>query len=84
MSDVIVYTTDACAYCGAAKKLLSKRGVPFEERHLDQDGKARLVAQTGMSTVPQIFVHGALIGGYDQLRALDNDGRLPSLLAQRT
>jgi glutaredoxin 3 len=81
--EVRVYTTRNCGYCVVAKRLLAKRGVPYVEIDVTGDAaaRARLVAATGRRTVPQIFIHGEPIGGYDELAALDRSGRLERLLA---
>lgn len=79
---VQVYTTRMCGYCFAAKRLLAKRGVPFEEVDVttDREARARLVEATGRRTVPQIFIGGTPIGGYAELAALDESGRLTEML----
>jgi len=81
MSHVTVYTTDPCSYCRAAKSLLAKRHVPFEEIHLDRDpaGRDELIRVTGMMTFPQVVVDGEAIGGYNELVAYDKSGRLAEL-----
>lgn len=83
MSRVRVYTTMFCGYCTAAKRFLRERkGVEFEEIDLtsDPDGRARLRAITQRTTVPQIFVGDVHVGGYDDMRALDDRGGLDPLL----
>lgn len=83
MSKVIVYTKDYCPYCVKAKALLKVRGVEFEEvdvvRHPDPDFYQKLMARSGMKTVPQIFHGDRLIGGYSELAALDAEDQLKSL-----
>ncbi len=71
---VTVYTKDYCRYCAAAKSLLNDRGIPFQEIELDPSDEKTwtdLVKRSGMRTVPQIFHDDKLIGGFDQLSALD-------------
>jgi len=78
-----MYTGDACAFCARARSFLAKKGVPFEEIHIDRFdplARQRLVELTGRYTVPQIVVGDEPIGGYDELRALDAAGRLDPLL----
>ena len=79
---VRIYTTTYCGYCYAAKSLLKKKGVAFEEIDCTRDPEVRrwLVERTGRRTVPQIFIHEQSIGGYDELRALEREGRLDSML----
>jgi glutaredoxin 3 len=80
-ADVTIYTTHFCAYCIAAKRLLAKREIPFDEIDVSGDAEKRawLVEVTGRRTVPQIFIRGESIGGYDELAALDRAGQLLSL-----
>jgi glutaredoxin 3 len=83
MVEVRVYTTRVCAYCMAAKRLLGARSVVYDEIDVTNDDAARawLVKATGRRTVPQIFIGGVSIGGYEELAALDRSGRLRSMLA---
>jgi glutaredoxin 3 len=83
MKSVIVYTTEMCSFCSSAKRLLAKRGIPFEEINLarDPDGRQELAEITGMITFPQILIDGASIGGFQELLAADRAGRLRELLA---
>jgi glutaredoxin 3 len=80
---VTIYTTNACGYCVAAKNLLRKRGIVYEEIDVTGNAEKRawLVQATGRRTVPQIFIRGEAIGGYDDLAALDREGKLAGLLA---
>ena len=82
-ADVKVYTTDYCPYCTRAKALLTKKGIPFEEIDVsgDDDRRAWLVqASGGRKTVPQIFINGTSVGGFDDLAALDRAGELQKML----
>ena len=74
----MLYTTDRCARCVTAKKLLARRGVGYEEINLakDPDGRAELSRRTGMITFPQIVIGEMTIGGLDELIAADRSGRL--------
>ena len=78
-----MYTTEWCGYCVRAKALLDKRGIEYEEVHMDGDPEFRqkLLDMTGHWTVPQIFVDGRSIGGYMELRELDRSGGLEELAA---
>ena len=78
-----MYTTDRCAMCAGAKKLLHKRGISYEEINLarDPDGRAELARRTGMTTFPQIVVGDRSLGGFSELLAADREGRLTDLLA---
>lgn len=82
MAKVIVYTTDYCPYCVRAKALLRHKGVAFEEVDVGADDVLRdkMVAESGRRTVPQIFIDGRPIGGFDELNALEQNGELDALL----
>lgn len=84
MRPVTVYTTAWCPYCTAAKGLLRKKGVAFDEIDVEAVAGARreMVARaSGRTSVPQIFVGDEHVGGSDDLHALDRAGRLDPLLA---
>jgi len=80
---VVVYTTPLCPYGVAAKRLLTQRGIAYEEVDVAGDRAARewLAETSGQLTVPQIYIRGRSIGGYTELAALDRRGELASLLA---
>jgi glutaredoxin 3 len=84
MTDVKIYTTQVCSYCFAAKRLLAMRDVAYEEVDVTRDDAKRawLVEATGRRTVPQIFIGGKSIGGYDELAALDRSGGLAAMLGR--
>lgn len=78
-----MYTTHVCPYCVAAKNLLKSRGLQWEETYVDTDPAQRermLERSQGRRSVPQIFVNGHHVGGYDELVAADRSGQLASLL----
>ena len=77
-SRVILFTTDACTFCGHAKALLMKRGVTFEEVNLGPhpELQAELAEVTGLNSFPQIIVGGEPLGGLNELRAADASGAL--------
>jgi glutaredoxin 3 len=66
-----------------AKALLNKRGVAYDEINLSRDpnGRSELVERTGMMTFPQVIIGGELVGGYTEVVAAANSGRLDELLA---
>jgi len=81
---IVIYTKSSCPYCHAAKDLLRRKGAPFEEIRVDGDraGQAAMALKAGgRSTVPQIFIGAAHIGGCDDLYDLESAGRLDALLA---
>ena len=83
MAIVTVYTTENCSKCVGAKALLSRRGIGYAEINLakDPDGRAQLMARTGMLTFPQIVIGDETIGGFEDLIAADRQGRLQHLRA---
>jgi glutaredoxin 3 len=82
MAKVVVYTTEYCSYCVRAKALLRHKGVAFEEIDVGTDEALRekMVEASGRRTVPQIFINGTPIGGFEELRSLDEQGELDRLL----
>lgn len=84
MKPVEIYSSPLCGFCHAAKRLLNQKGVSFSEIDVftDPSRKAEMMKRAnGGRTVPQIFIDGAHIGGYDDLYALERAGRLDALLA---
>jgi glutaredoxin 3 len=81
-AEVTIYTTRVCGYCVAAKRLLASRNVPYKEIDVTADPAKRawLVETTGQRTVPQIFIAGESIGGFEELADLDRDGELAEKL----
>jgi glutaredoxin 3 len=81
-ASVSIYTRAYCGYCSAAVSLLRSKGVPFEQIDVANDNAKRqwLREVTGRHTVPQIFIDGKPIGGFTDLRRLDERGKLDQLL----
>jgi glutaredoxin 3 len=78
-----MYSSGLCGYCHAAETLLRQRGVSeIEKIFIDRlpDRRDEMIRLTGRRTVPQIFIHGHHVGGYDDLAALDRRGELLPLL----
>jgi glutaredoxin 3 len=84
MKPVVVYTTDYCPFCVAAKGLLKDKGIPFQEIDVSKDQALRqeIVRRSGRRTVPQIFIGDEPIGGFTELKALADNGELNSKLAE--
>jgi glutaredoxin 3 len=83
MVPIELYTTPYCPYCLAAKDLLRRKGVEFKEINVSGAPalKAEMIKRAGgRSTVPQIFIGPTHVGGCDELYALDDEGKLDSLL----
>jgi glutaredoxin 3 len=85
VAKVEVYTTSYCPFCTRAKALLDRKGVKFDEIDVSDDPalRAQMVKRAGgRRTVPEIFINDQIVGGYDELRALEVRGELDALLAQ--
>ena len=78
-----IYCSDSCPFCQRAYQLLEKRGIPFTKHHVKSSGDWDEVMElTGRNTVPQVFINGIHIGGFDDLSAADQSGKLDKILAQ--
>ena len=84
MAEVVVYRTSSCAYCFHVHRLLESKGVAFKEVDVsDDEGKRRwLFDVTRQRTVPQVFINGKPVGGFDDLARLNRSGELDRLLAE--
>jgi len=84
MAKVEIYTKDTCGYCMMAKRVLSRKGAAFEEYPVAADPATfdEMVRRSeGGRTVPQIFIDGVHVGGFDDMNALDRTGALDTMLA---
>jgi glutaredoxin 3 len=84
VAKVEIYTKAFCSYCSRALRLLESKDVDLEEYDITIGGPKRiemLSRAPGSATVPQIFINGQHIGGCDDLVALEQQGKLDSLLA---
>jgi glutaredoxin 3 len=79
-----LYGTEYCSFCSAARMLLKKKGVDWEEIPVGGDPGARrdMEARSGRRTVPQIFIGGQPIGGFDELYELEQSGELDRILCR--
>ncbi len=79
---VKVYTKDPCPYCVRAIQLLENLNIPFEEVDLTGQEQEidRLKRETGWRTVPIILINDKVIGGYTDLKALQESGELEAAL----
>lgn len=80
---VTMYTTAVCPYCMRAERLLTERGVAHIDKirvDLDPDVRQQMMEKTGRRTVPQIYIGDVHVGGFDDLAALDQAGKLLPLL----
>lgn len=83
MQPVHIYTSPTCGFCHAAKRMLSAKGVKFTEIDVSRDAmkKQQMMQKTGRRTVPQIYIGKTHVGGFDDMNALEQAGKLDSLLA---
>ena len=84
MPPVTIYTRDWCPYCSAAKQLLQKMGVSFQEIDIGHTPSERAVMVEragGRTSVPQVFIGAEHVGGSDELHALERSGALDLKLA---
>ena len=83
MKNVTVYMGPMCAFCDAAKRLLTKKNIPYKEINIALDENKReemLKKSNGAKTIPQIFIGEKHVGGYTELKTLENKGELDILL----
>lgn len=81
---IVVYSTPICPYCTLAKNLFDRKGLEYIEIDVSnpQDRLALVEKTGGRKTVPQIFINGIHVGGYDDLSSLDKNGGLDALLVE--
>ncbi|WP_428087858.1 glutaredoxin domain-containing protein [Candidatus Thioglobus sp.] len=78
-----IYCSDTCPFCQRAYQLLEKRGIAFKKHYVKSANDwDEVMALTGRNTVPQVFVNDVYIGGFDDLSAADQSGKLDEILAQ--
>jgi glutaredoxin 3 len=83
MAQIEIYTTRFCPYCTSAKALLSRKGVAYAEIDVSGDPAKRtemVDRANGRMTVPQIFIGALHVGGFRELYALEQAGKLDPLL----
>lgn len=82
MKKIEIYTTGLCGYCFAAKRLLDSKGAEYDEIRVDKlpERRPEMEERSGRRTVPQVFLEGTHLGGYDDLARLDHAGELDSML----
>lgn len=82
MADILIYSSAICPYCLAAKNFLKSKGLGYREVRIDLDAVARrdMLDKAKRTSVPQIFVNGVHVGGFDDMVALDRAGNFAPLL----
>ena len=84
MKNILMYSSSYCPYCTNAEKLLLEKGFDITDKvFVDEnpDELEKMMKITGKRTVPQIFIDGIYIGGFEELRASDLSGELDKILA---
>ncbi len=82
MAKVVLYKKEPCPYCDRAIQFLKNRDIAFDIIDLTDKPEEidRIKSETGWRTVPIILIDGKLVGGYTDLKALDDEGKLAELL----
>ena len=86
MQNLEVYSKEWCPYCAKAKALLKSKGLSYQEINVTSDEalQQQMITRSGRRTVPQIFLDGVSIGGYDDLANLNATGELDQRLGRKT
>ena len=84
MAEIKMYATEFCSFCTAARMLLKKKGVDYEDVLVSRDAGKReeMERLSGRRSVPQIFIDDRSIGGFDELYSLERSGELDKLLGR--
>ncbi len=84
MAEIVMYSKSWCPYCNRAKSLLTEKGQTWTEIDIEEQPAERdtMIERSDRQTVPQIFIGGEHIGGFDDLALLDQQGKLDPLLAE--
>jgi glutaredoxin 3 len=85
MAKIVMYCTEVCPYCVRAEQLLKRKGIQdIEKIRVDLLPEQRdvMIEKTGRRTVPQIFINGEHVGGFDDMAALDHAGKLDVMLSK--
>ncbi|HSD70354.1 MAG TPA: glutaredoxin 3 [Woeseiaceae bacterium] len=83
---IVIYGSESCGYCGAARMLLKKKGASYEDVLVSSDPALReeMQKRSGRRSVPQVFIDDRAIGGFEELYALDRSGELDRILGIQT
>jgi alkyl hydroperoxide reductase subunit F len=82
MNKIEIYSKDWCPYCAKAKSLLQSRQIDYSEIDItaDRAQEQEMIERSNRRTVPQIFIDGESIGGYDDLASVNASGELDQRL----
>ena len=79
MAEVEVYTNKGCPACVNVKHYLDRKGVNYTEKQLGKSKKVDIefsVRTRGAKQIPQVFIDGEWIGGFDDVVGSDRAGEL--------
>lgn len=71
MKNVVVYTSDTCVYCGAAKEYLKEKGVSYEEKNIKEPAYRKELMALGFMSVPVLKIGEEVVLGFDKEK-IDN------------
>ena len=82
---VMMYASEYCSYCMAARMLLKKKGIEYDEVLVSDDPTVHeeMARRSNRTSVPQIFIADQAIGGFDELYELEKSGELEHMLNQQ-
>ena len=82
MAEVIMYSKNPCPYCSNAKRFFEEKGIEYTVIDLTNkpEEMQAIKDKTGWRTVPIIMINGKMIGGYTDMKALDETGELDQML----
>jgi glutaredoxin 3 len=82
--NIEIYGTEFCSFCAAARMLLKRKGASYSDILVSRDPDARrqMEQRSGRRTVPQIFIDGRAVGGFDELQVLEKSGELDRILGR--
>jgi len=80
MTKIEIYSKEWCPYCTKAKALLKSKGLEYQEHDVTNSGEEEMIERSGRRSVPQIFINGESLGGYDDIAGLNASGELDKLL----
>lgn len=80
---IVIYESNWCGFCSAARRLLKSKGWAYESRMVDGNVtlRAEMLERSGRTSVPQIFFGDLHIGGFDDMADLESDGKLDNAYA---
>jgi Glutaredoxin and related proteins len=81
MGKNFIYCSDACPFCQKAYQLLERKGILYQKKYVkNQNDWDEVMEKTGRTTVPQVFINGTHVGGFDDLSAAEQSGKLGEIL----